>query len=147
MSDEFFDKIDAKLGQQNEAKVAKATSEDTNRAFVQDVVPRLADIAEQYAAKCKERGMTVRVSSHTYSLTFTLRYKGGQERSLVGSASHDMNGKLSFEDHYPNDDGKRYKSLPTEWYDASNWSDDKFEAKLKKTIEDFVFYADRFGGV
>ena len=147
MSDDFFDNIDAKLGEQKDKRVAQDDAAEANRAFIKGLIPRLVTIAEGYAAKCNERGMSADVSHHNYSITFTLRYCNGQKRSLVGGSHHDMRGRLAFEDHYPDNDGKRYKSLPTDWYDESNWSDDRYEAKLKKTIEDFVFYADRFGGI
>lgn len=59
----------------------------------------------------------------------------------------DMSNKLAFTDHYPDYDGKRYKSMPMTWYDEKNWDDARFKVMLEKTIEDFLFYADRFGGV
>ncbi len=147
MSDDFFDKIDAKLTAQRETREAKEKAEDINRAFVKRVMPGLVRIAETYAQKCRDRGMSAEVKGSEYSVTFSLRYRKGQERSLSGGPQHDMNNRLSFEEHYPSDDGKRYKSIPSSWYDESNWSDEIFEGLLKKTIEDFVFYANRHGGI
>ncbi len=147
MSDDFFDRIDASLAKQNAKEAARARSADANRAFVKGLIPRLVEIAESYAAKCNERGISASVKHHDCSITFSLRYKDGQERALIGSPQSDMSNKLSFEEHFPNNEGKSYKSIPTEWYDESNWSDDRYEAKLKKMIEDFVSSADKFGGI
>jgi hypothetical protein len=147
VSDDFFDKIDAKLGEQKTVKVAKDNASDANRAFVKKVIPQLVTIAESYAEKCRARGMTANVSHSDYSVTFELRYKGGQKRTVVGGPEHEMSNKLAFTSHWPNDDGKRYKSMPMDWFDEARWSDDRYEAELKKAIEDFVFYADRFGGI
>lgn len=147
MSDDFFDKIDAKLGEQKTTKVAKDNASDANRAFVKKVIPQLVAIAEGYAEKCRARGMSANVSHSDYSVTFELRYKNGQKRTLVGGPDHDMNNRLAFNAHWPNDDGKRYKSPPMSWYTEADWSDDRYETQLEKTIEDFVFYADRQGGI
>ena len=31
-------------------------------------------------------------------------------------------------------------------YDESTWKDDLFKIKIEKLIEDFIFYAPRYGG-
>ncbi|MFV0923888.1 hypothetical protein ACR720_17005, partial [Sphingomonas parapaucimobilis] len=107
MSNDFFDKIDAKLGEQKTTKVAKDNASDANRAFVKKIIPQLVTIAEGYAEKCRARGMSTNVSHSDYSVTFELRYKNGQKRTLVGGPDHDMNNRLAFNAHWPNDDGKR----------------------------------------
>jgi hypothetical protein len=147
VSDDFFDKIDGDLGKQKSEKDAKEKVSKANRAFVKDTIPRLVPIAESYVEKCRARGMSADVSHSDYSITFELRYKGGQKRTLVGGPDHEMGNKLAFKSHWPNDDGRRYTSMPMAWDDQKSWSDDRFETQLKKTIEDFIFYADRFGGI
>ncbi len=147
MSDEFFEKIDATLGKQKSKKANVDNLGDANRRFVISVIPRLAKIAEDYASKCDARGMVARVSQNERSITFSLKYKDGQERYVTGRCHSEMNDKLGFEEHFPDNDGKRYKSSPMAWYDESSWSDDRFKGVLEKTIEDFVIYAERFGGV
>ena len=147
MSDDFFDKIGKKVAEKKAAEATKDQASDRNHAFVVDLVPRLVTIAEGYAEKCKELGMNVQVESWSASITFRLRYQNGSVRELVGGPDSDRQNRLSFEDHYPDNDGKRYKSLAMEWFDEENWSDARYESRLKKTIEDFVFHADRFGGI
>src|SRR4051812_14631589 len=112
VSDDFFDKIDAELGAQKAAKEAKEDAADANRAFVKKVIPQLVAIAERYAERCRERGMSAEVSHGDHSVTFTLRYAGGEKRSLVGACGHDTRNRLGFTAHWPNDDSKRYTSPP-----------------------------------
>jgi hypothetical protein len=147
VSDDFFDKIDAKLGEQKAEKAAKDDAAERNLAFVKRVVPELVSMAESYAAKCRDRGMSVKVSQGESSVTFTLQYKNGEKRSVVGTYYHDMGNKLGFEHHFPAEDGKRYKTMPMRWYSEKDWRDDRYEGELKKAIEEFVFHADRQGGL
>lgn len=147
MSDDFFDKIDAELGAQKAAKATKKRASDTNLAFFKTVMPQLAVIAERYAHKCRERGMSAEVSHGDYSVTFTLRYARGQKRTLVGSLNHDLDNRLGFTAHWPGNDGKPYTFPPKDLYDKARWSDDRYEAQLEQTIEEFTSDAVRFGGI
>jgi hypothetical protein len=147
MSDDFFAKIDSELNKQKAQKDASDTPAAQNQAFFKSILPRITAIADSYAAKCKERGIFATVSANDRVISFTLRYKSGEQRELVAYPDPTANNRMTFEEHYPSEKGKRYKSLPSEWYDESNWSDDIFSAKIEKTIQDFVYYADRQGGI
>ncbi|ATP20470.1 hypothetical protein [Sphingobium yanoikuyae] len=147
MSEDFFKGIDAQLNKQKAAKTASEVASDKNREFAKALIPQLAAIADGYADQCKERGIDASVKTHEFSISVTLRYKGGVERSLVGSPQYDRDYRFSFEEFFPDNNGKRYKTAPMQWYDESNWSNDTFEAKVKKLITDHIFYADRFGGI
>jgi hypothetical protein len=46
-----------------------------------------------------------------------------------------------------NDDGRTYTSTDGSSYRANNWDNDIFIQKLEKHINDYLFYAERHGGL
>lgn len=53
MSDDFFTRIDKTLAERSAKQSAKEENQDSNRAFVKAIIPRLNEIADEYAEKLK----------------------------------------------------------------------------------------------
>jgi hypothetical protein len=145
-TDDFFSKIDAKIGNISDAEKANVDKREKNYAFLKTLNERVTPIAESYKTKLQERGIFADVRSNDYGFSFELKYKNGGYRRL--ELGYDFDTKnITFSDHYTNDDGKNYKTLGGQALDETNWNDSLFEKRLQKCIEDYLFYADRHGGV
>lgn len=145
-SDDFFTNVDSKLRKISEAEAASKDKAAENREFLQEVIARLAPVGSSYKAKLKERNIHAEVQSYPAGLSFTLRYKDGGHRGLSIGGSLETN-RISITSSFTNDDGRNFTSTNGATYDKSNWKDEVFEEQLQKCIEDFLFYADRHGGI
>lgn len=144
MSD-FFDKLDSTIDKQKRADNDHRAAKQENEDFFSQISARLVPTLEVYAEKLKERGIRVEHSANNRHVSMELKYSDGGHRALLLHTNLDT-GRIEFEEHYTNDDGKNCKSITGTSYDQSTWKDELFESKLKKMIEDFVFYAPRHGG-
>ena len=144
MSD-FFDKLDSAIDKQKQAESDHKAAKQQNEEFFSQISARLAPALENYATKLKERGMRVVHSANSRHVWLELKYSDGGHRSLSLNTDLDS-GRIFFEEHFTNDDGKNYKSTSGASYDQATWKDEIFASKLEKMIEDFVFYAPRHGG-
>ncbi len=145
-SDDFFANVDVKLSKAAEANAASKNTASENREFLEEVIARLAPVASSYKEKLKERKVQVEVQSYPTGISFTLRYKDGGHRALnIGGRLED--NRIEVTTLFTNDDGRNYKSTSGASYDKNNWKDSVFEDELQKCINDFLFYADRHGGV
>ena len=145
-NDDFFAGVDAQL---SKMAAAEATAKDTaaeNREFLQEVVIRLAPIVASYEQQLGARNIKVEVRSYPTSISFTMRYKDGGHFGLNISGSR-QNNRIEMSNSFTNDDGRNYTSTSGASYDKSNWNDSLFKDELEKCIKDFLFYADRHGGV
>lgn len=145
MSD-FFDKIDNAISKQKQAEIDHKSAQQENEEFFSQISARLAPTLETYATKLKERGMRVVHSANGRHVWLELKYRDGGHRALSLQTNLDS-GRIEFEEHFTNDDGKNYKSTTGASYDKSSWNDELFVSRLEKMIEDFIFYAPRHGGL
>lgn len=145
-SDDFFANVDSKLRKISEAEAASNDRSAENREFLELVVARLAPIVSSYKAKLKERNLHAEVQSYPTGISFTIRYKDGGHHGLSIGGSLETN-RITMTSSFTNDDGRNYTSTNGATYDKSNWKDELFEEQLQKCIQDFLFYADRHGGV
>jgi hypothetical protein len=92
------------------------------------------------------RNIHVEVRTHSTGISFTLRYNDGGHHALniFGSL---RDNRIEMSTNFTSDDGRNYTSTSGASYDKSNWKDSLFKDALEKCIKDFLFYADRHGGV
>lgn len=116
-----------------------------NRAFLEEVVVRLQPVVSSYKAKLKERKIRAEVQSYPAGISFTLRYRDGGHHGLnIGGRLE--NNRIEITTHFTND-GSDHRGTNGATYDKTNWKDSIFENELQKCINDFLFYADRHGGI
>jgi hypothetical protein len=142
-NDDFFAKVDTKLRKETATDAASLETASKNREFVKQVIDRLTPVAASYETKLKERGINTKVDSSATGITVTLRYQDGCRNELyVGGLPKSQLIELntSFIE-----DNQTYAA--TKSYDHSKWQDGFFEAKLQRLIDDFLFYADKHGGI
>lgn len=145
-SDDFFVSVDTKLSKSAEADTASKSAASENREFLEEVVARLAPIVSPYKARLKERNIHVEVQSYPAGISLTLRYKDGGHRGMsIGGRLE--NNRIEITTSFTNDDGRNYTGTSGATYDKNNWKDSIFEDELQKCINDFLFYADRHGGI
>jgi len=145
-ADEFFNKIDQKLQNQKNVKASSKVTEDENLTFLKEVVLRITPLTEDYAAKLQDRGMKVSIKTSDYSISFSLFFKdGGHYAVILGSS--DPSNRIEITVDFTNDDGRNFTSRSGATYNAETWKDEIYEESLRKCIEDFIFYADRHGGL
>jgi len=145
-SSDFFGKLDAKLNDQTAIKVANEDRANELRIFASEVFERVTPIAQDYASKLKDKGITAVVSSYATGIDFKLTFQDGGHYNL--SLGIGRSGRtLEFEGDYTNDDGRPYRSVDGASYAEETWRDEVFIDKLQHHIEDYVFYSDRHRGV
>jgi hypothetical protein len=144
--EDFFSKVDATLSKVAEAQMTARSMADQNRQFLETVIVRLSPTVFAYKEKLRERGIYAEVDSYPTAITFTMRYKDGGHHGLRIGGKLESN-LIEVTTSFTSDDGKNYTSTDGGSYDSANWNDSIFEAKLRKCIEDFLFYADRHGGL
>lgn len=144
-ADDFFSKVDKKIKAAKETQASVKADASEGLDFLKEVVSRLTPMAASYAAKLQDRGIKVNLKSTAFSITFSLVFNDGGHHALILGSSSPSN-RLEITGDYTNDDGRDFTSRDGTSYDSKNWKDDIYEEKLKKCIEDFIFYADRHGG-
>lgn len=147
MSDDFFSGLDNKLTELKTNEQEAQERERANRAAAEDAIEAMHPVANDFAAKLRERGMSAKVSGSRKGLTFEMRWADNGEHGL--SAYPDLSsGRLKLirtsTDHT---DGRRFSSTDGMMYAAGQWSPDRFEAALKSIIEDYIYYAPKHGGI
>ncbi|EQB8434665.1 TPA: hypothetical protein VEM73_004365, partial [Pseudomonas aeruginosa] len=96
--------------------------------------------------KLQERGIKVDLKISDYCISFSLTYRDGGHHAITLGAALNSN-RLEITENFTDDDGRNYTSLDGSSYDSANWKDEIYEEKLKKSIESFISYADRHGGI
>ena len=147
-ANDFFTKVDGKLSELKQGQEQAAVESVNNADFLEEVVARLTEKAEEYANQIKSRGIQVELNISKYSISFTLKYKdGGHHGTTLGRTLHSQNNRIEITGSLTSDDGKNYTSTSGATYDDTNWKDDIFTSAIEKCIEDFIFYAPRHGGI
>ncbi|WP_109858689.1 hypothetical protein [Acinetobacter baumannii] len=143
--DEFFKKIDNSIGAQKKSKSDFNEMKKNNEEFFEHTSLRLIPILEQYVEEIKKRNIQVKSTSNKRYISVELKYKNGGYSSLLLSTNLES-GRIEFQKNYTGDNGERFVSVDGSSYDERTWKDDIFKTKIEKLIEDFVFYAPRYGG-
>ena len=116
-----------------------------NEEFFEHTSLRLIPILEQYVEEIKKRNIQVKSTSNKRYISVELKYKNGGYSCLLLSTNLES-GRIEFQKNYTGDNGERFVSVDGSSYDERTWKDDIFKTKIEKLIEDFVFYAPRYGG-
>ncbi|EJB1788670.1 hypothetical protein MUC14_004604 [Vibrio parahaemolyticus] len=145
MSD-FFNKLDQKINEQKQIqKNAKSRLEELKDFFkiqISELEPRLNDYVEQ----CNKRSMNASCSVNDYSFSFTLKNQNGFFNTIIFHQDFSSD-RFQFTNEFMNDDRKKYTSTDGMSYVESSWTQELAIKKVEQTIEDFVFYAKRHGGI
>ena len=144
MSDDFFDKIDKQLGEQKAAADVAKSDRDSNTDFAKGVIGKARPIADDYAAKLKERGIDAKAEGHEQHISFRLRWANGDSTDLSFGVDY-KSGRLEFVKHARDNKGP-YAARDGSTYDEQNWKDSYYEATLKEFINEFMGAAARHGG-
>lgn len=144
--DDFFINVDSTLASAAQAASAATINSAENRAFVEEVVARLAPMVSSYKEKLQARNIRVEVQCYPTGISFTMRYKDGGHHGLsLRGCQKDY--RIQITTNFTNDDGKNYEGTDGLSYDKNSWNDRLFEDKLRKSINDFLYYASRHGGI
>lgn len=143
MSDDFFDKIDKQLNDQEALRKQKAESSAANSKFCEEAIRQARPIADKYVEKLTSRGIDAEVSGHDSYFTVRLRWPDFDELEIAIGVDHkDKKAKIQ---EYHKEKSNRYKY--GEYHiNPDSWSLDKYEERLKKVISDFMAWSDRHGG-
>lgn len=142
---DFFKNIDKNIEEQKKSKSDYSEMKEKNEDFFELVSLRVMPILEQYVEEMKKRNIKFKYSNNKRHISIELKYKNGGHNSLIFNPNLDS-GRIEFNRYFTSDDGKNYHSTDGSSYDESTWSDEFFKTRLEKLIEDFIFYAPRYGG-
>ncbi|MCO2278136.1 hypothetical protein FA378_26930 [Pseudomonas aeruginosa] len=145
--DAFFSRVDEslKIAKKNEILLKVAT--DRNLKALKEAVTRIAPLAESYAAKLQERDLKADIQSSEESIALSLTYRDGSHKTItLGGSSRESLIEITV-DHIHNS-GDIVRSLDdSRSYDSESWEDGVYEKQLRKFIEDFIYYAESYGGI
>ena len=138
---DFFAKVDASLRKETDAAALESAAKGLE--FVKQVIARLTPVAASYEAQLKKRKINAKADYSPTGITFTLRYKDGDENELYvgGVTGSDL---IELNTSYTESDNKY---AATRSYNSIKWSDDFFEIRLQRLIDDFVRYEDKHSGI
>lgn len=145
VSDDFFDKVDAKLSSDAAKKQAANDLNARNREFSKKAISEVYPLAVEYKKKLVERGIHVELNGSETGFSFKAFYADGGHNGLEVYPTLET-GEIQFHSIYTNDDGRNHRGTDAARYNEKNWTPKEFEVRLKKSIDDFLFYADRHGG-
>ena len=147
-ANDFFAKIDGKLGEIKQKEQQASELADENAIFLEEIVTKLTTKVEEYVNQLNSRNIQVNATITKRSISFTLKFKdGGHHGTRLGQSLRSNNNRIEITNMFTNDDGKNYTSTSGMTYDHTNWKDEFFISAIEKCIEDFLFYAPRHGGV
>jgi hypothetical protein len=144
--DDYFGKFDGKMGAIANTQTKAQEVKSKNEKFLEEFISRLAPMVSTYKAKLKERGVNADVESHPTGISFTLKYKdGGHRATHIGRDS--KTSRIEITTFFTDDNHKNYRSTDGNSHDQNSWQDEFFELSLQRCIDDYLFYADRHGGI
>ena len=145
---DFFEKVDEKLDDISQRQEQAIEKSKNNTVFLEEVVARVTEKAEEYANQLKSRGIPIELNVSKHSISFTLKYKnGGHHGITLGYALLSQNNNIEITGSFTNDDGKNYTSTSGATYDSTSWNDEIFTTAIEKCINDYISYAPRHGGI
>lgn len=146
VNDDFFSKLDKQISDVKAEETAVAHRKAADRAFSVRAIAALHPLADEYASKLRERGISAQVSGNE-GLEFEMRWQDGGTHGLT--VYPDLTtGRIKITrkstDHT---DGRRYSSSDWQTHGEDSWKPSMFENALKGVINDYMFYAKMHGGV
>ncbi len=145
MSD-FFNKLDQTINEQKQSQQNVKSRLEEIKSFFQVQISELEPRLNDYVEQCNKRGINALCSVNDYSFSFTLKNQNGFFHTIT--FHQDFNSEcFQFTKEFMNDDHKKYTSTDGISYVEDSWTQELAIAKVEKTIEDFVFYAKRHGGI
>ncbi|CAH5397578.1 hypothetical protein [Serratia marcescens] len=143
----FFNNVDKKIAEKQQEQKKEKTRLDEERAFLSQIVESLVPKVEFYKEGLLERGIYAELSSSSRYICFKMKYKDGGRHDLLLSETQRFDGGITMTTESTNDDGRTYTSTDGSSYKSNNWDNDIFIQKLEKHINDYLFYAERHGGL
>lgn len=147
MVQDFFKDLDGKINGMNIAAVAKINKRPNDQAFSEKAILAMHSLADYYAKKLGERGITATVSGNERGIKFEMRWadRAGHGLSVLPDI---VNGQLKLtRNSTDHTDGKRFRSTNGRTYNEKTWPAEMFESSLKSIIDDYLYYASRHGGI
>lgn len=147
MDDDFFGGLDKKISDLDAKQQARAEQKAADTAFSERAIAEMHPVARDYVEKLRERGITARVSGNERGLTFEMRWADNADHGL--SVYPDLEtGRLKIiRNSTDHTDDKRFRSTDGRLYGEADWKPSMFESALKSVINDYMFYADKHGGI
>lgn len=143
----FFKSIDEKIGRQKQEQIEEKEMLTQERELLSDIIESLVPEIETYKNGLLERGIHAEISSSSRHLSFNMKYKDGGKHELLLSETERFDGRYSITTFSTNDDGRAFSSTNGASYSSTTWSNDYFIQALERHINDFLFYANRHGGL
>lgn len=147
MSDDFFNALDKKIGDLNAKQQASAAQKDADSAFSEEAILEMHTVARDYVAKLKDRGITARVSGNERGIRFEMRWADNADHGLAVYPDIDTGRLKIIKNSTDHSDDRRFQSTDGRLYGRADWDSSKFESALQSVINDYLFYADKHGGV
>jgi hypothetical protein len=129
------------------AGAAKVEQHDANRAFSKEAMVALRPVAQEYATKLRERGISSNVDASEHGISFKMQWAIGASHGLTVQTDYKTGRLEIWRNSTEHTTGKQFRSTDGVTYDGSTWEPSKFESALKSVINDYVSYADKHHGV
>lgn len=142
-----FKSIDEKIGSQKQEQIKEKETLTQERELLSDIIDSLVPEVETYKNGLLERGIHAEISSSSRHLSFNMKYKDGGKHELLLSETERFDGRYSITTFSTNDDGRTFSSTNGASYSSTTWSNDNFIQALERHINNFLFYANRHGGL
>jgi hypothetical protein len=143
----FFKSIDEKISKQKQEQIEEKETLTQERELLSDIIESLVPEVETYKNGLLERGIHAEISSSSRHLSFNMKYKDGGKHELLLSETERFDGRYSITTYSTNDDGRTFSSTNGTSYSSTTWSNDNFIQALERHINNFLFYANRHGGL
>ena len=143
----FFKAVDEKIGRQKQEQIEEKETLVQEREHLSEIIESLVPEVETYKNGLLERGIHAEISSSPRHLSFNMKYKDGGKHELLLSETERFDGRYSITTFSTNDNGRTFSSTNGASYSSATWSNDHFIQALERHINDFLFYANRHGGL
>lgn len=143
----FFKSVDEKIGRQKQEQIEEKETLVQERERLSEIIASLVPEVETYKNGLLERDIHAEISSSSRHLSFNMKYKDGGKHDLLLSESERFDGRYSIMKFSTSDDGRTFSSTNGASYNSTTWSNDDFIQALERHINDFLFYANRHGGL
>lgn len=143
----FFKSVDEKIGRQKQEQIEEKETLIHERERLSEIIESLVPEVETYKNGLLERGINAEISSSSRHLSFDMKYKDGGRHDLLLSETERFDGRFAIMKFSTSDDGRTFSSTSGASYNSTTWSNDDFIQALERHINDFLFYANRHGGL
>ncbi|WP_217479039.1 hypothetical protein [Enterobacter chuandaensis] len=143
----FLKSVDEKIGKQKQEQIEEKETLTKERELLSDIIESLVADVETYKNGLLERGIHAEISSSPRHLSFNMKYKDSGKHDLLLSETERFDGRFAIMTFSTSDDGRTFSSTNGASYSSDTWSNDVFIQALEGHINDFLFYANRHGGL